>query len=95
MADERFIEELRDAVGRTGALLKRLNEEKEELQQQLEEARKALAAREQELKELEVRYETLKVAKSLTGITPDREEARNKINLIIRDIDRCIGLLNR
>ncbi len=95
MAGEQLIEELRETVRKAGAVLKRLETEKEVLEQKLQEAEKRLKEKEEELKALHLKYETLKVAKSLAGAVPQGEDAKSKINMIIRDIDKCIGLLNR
>lgn len=41
------------------------------------------------------RYENLKVAKALAGGDPDNQAAKQKINTIIREVDKCIALLNQ
>lgn len=44
-------------------------------------------------KKLENQYQTLKVAESLSGISGN-EDAKKRINNIVREIDKCIALLN-
>jgi phage shock protein A len=44
---------------------------------------------------LQKRYENLKVAKALEGVVTGNQEARQKINSIVREIDKCLALLNR
>ena len=44
---------------------------------------------------LKKRYENLKVANTLVADLNDREVARGKINKIVREIDKCIALLNQ
>ena len=95
MAGSQLIDQLRENVKRAGADLRRLKEENRELKQVLAKKEEVLKKKEQALHDLQTRYETLKLAKSLTGIAPEGESAKSKINLIIRDLDRCIGLLNR
>ncbi len=45
------------------------------------------------IKILEEKIKTLKLAKSFEE-GPDRDQAKNKINELVREIDKCIGLLN-
>jgi uncharacterized coiled-coil DUF342 family protein len=95
MAGSQLIDELREKVKKAGAVMQRLREENRELQKKVEEADEALKEKERLLADLQTRYETLKLAKSLSGIVPEGGDAKSKINVIIRDLDRCIGLLNR
>jgi len=95
MAERQLINELRANVKKAGALVQRLREENRELKQRLEEQERVRKEKERELQDLQTKYETLKLAKSLTGVAPEGEDAKGKINGIIRDLDRCIGLLNR
>jgi chromosome segregation ATPase len=50
---------------------------------------------EYEISELKQHYETLKLAKTITSSSKDAHEAKIKINRMVRDIDECIGLLNK
>lgn len=45
--------------------------------------------------ELVKKQEDLKFAKSLLGADDDPHEAKIKINRIVREIDKCIALLNK
>jgi len=46
------------------------------------------------IKELKNKTETLKIAKTISLTEDDKTEVRNKINKIVREIDKSIGLLN-
>ena len=48
-----------------------------------------------EFEMLHKRYENVKVAKALTEGDPDNQAAKQKINKIIREVDKCIALLNK
>jgi phage-related tail protein len=48
-----------------------------------------------EYEALNKRYENLKVAKALVGGDPENQAAKQKINRIIREVDKCIALLNQ
>ena len=41
------------------------------------------------------KFEDLKFAKSLAGVNEDSHEAKIKINRLVREIDKCISLLNK
>ena len=45
--------------------------------------------------ELVKKHEELKFAKTLLGADEDPHEAKIKINRIVREIDKCIALLNK
>ncbi|MCL4484550.1 MAG: hypothetical protein M1445_18380 [Bacteroidetes bacterium] len=45
--------------------------------------------------DLTKKMEDLKFAKSLTGANDDSHEAKIKINRLVREIDKCISLLNK
>ena len=44
--------------------------------------------------ELEKKYQTLKIAKSIEGSKEDSRETKLKINALIREIDTCIDQLS-
>lgn len=47
-----------------------------------------------QITELEKKSETLKIAKTISLTEEDKAEVKNKINKIVREIDKSIGLLN-
>jgi predicted nuclease with TOPRIM domain len=59
------------------------------------ELKETVQKTEQELNELKNKYNTLKIAKSLTASSDDKHDARIKVNKMVREIDKCIALLNR
>jgi hypothetical protein len=65
-----------------------LNEEQSRLNEQI----RLLTLRNEELVK---KKEELKFAKSLLGADEDPHEAKLKINRIVREIDKCIALLNK
>jgi predicted nucleic acid-binding Zn-ribbon protein len=54
-----------------------------------------LQNREARLKELEIKYERVKLSGALLGEGENGQEARRKITELVREIDRCVALLNR
>ena len=54
-----------------------------------------LQEREERMKELEIKYERIKLTGALLGEGENAYEAKKKITELVREIDRCIALLNR
>jgi predicted nucleic acid-binding Zn-ribbon protein len=51
--------------------------------------------REEKLKELEIKYERIKLSGALLGEGENAFEAKKKITELVREIDKCVALLNR
>jgi N-acetylmuramic acid 6-phosphate (MurNAc-6-P) etherase len=54
-----------------------------------------LEQKESEHRQLETKYESLKLAKVIATSTTDSHDAKIKLNRIVREIDKCISLLNK
>jgi predicted nucleic acid-binding Zn-ribbon protein len=59
------------------------------------ELRAVLQDREEKVKELEIKYERIKLSGALLGEGENANEAKKKITELVREIDRCVALLNR
>ncbi len=70
-------------------------EEKELLKQENAELTQKMVLRDKRINELEHKYDNLKIARSLVSDGEDIHDARIKVNRIVREIDKCIALLNR
>ena len=68
--------------------LKKSKEEKVELVEKIK-------INEKEYETLEKKYNTLKLAKVINGENGEAHEAKAKVNKIVREIDKCIALLNK
>ncbi|HUX54324.1 MAG TPA: hypothetical protein VMV56_07920 [Williamwhitmania sp.] len=55
----------------------------------------AIRGKDEVIEQLERKVETLVVAKSFASSSEDTHEGKLKINKIVREIDKCIALLNR
>jgi predicted nucleic acid-binding Zn-ribbon protein len=60
-----------------------------------EDLKVTLQDREEKIKELEIKYERVKLSGALLGEGENAHEAKRKINELVREIDRCVALLNR
>jgi len=54
-----------------------------------------LQEREARIKELEIKYERIKLTGALLGEGGNAAEAKRRITELVREIDRCVALLNR
>lgn len=84
--------------GRIKKIVKALDDEKEgklKVEKELEELKERFELQNREYKELEHKYNNLKLARTLAADTEEGHDARIRVNRIVREIDKCIALLNR
>ena len=86
---------LKDKIKKLLSLYNDLKSENIEYKKQTEEIKLQLKNKDAELEFLKNKYNKLKLAKSLLASTGDSHDAKIKINKIVREIDKCIALLNR
>ena len=84
---EKAVEEL---IGSNAELRAKLRESEEERQSLLE----SLSQKDRDIEQLETKMKALKMANSLAGFGTDDKEVRKVLNEFVRDIDKCIALLN-
>ena len=72
-----------------------LKHECENLRTEKEALKSSLLDRETEMKELEKKYERVKLSGALLGDGENATEAKKKITELVREIDNCIALLDR
>lgn len=72
-----------------------LKAENEDLKTLKEENEKLLQESEAKIKELETKYERIKLTVALVGEGEYGTEAKRRINELVREIDKCIALLDR
>jgi predicted nucleic acid-binding Zn-ribbon protein len=79
-------------------LLDRYNNLKHEVED-LRNGRRVLETvlqdKDERMKELELKYERVKLSGALLGEGENANEARKRITELVREIDRCVALLNR
>ncbi|HBL78197.1 MAG: hypothetical protein A2W90_16950 [Bacteroidetes bacterium GWF2_42_66] len=77
------------------ALYEQVGAEKQQLLNQVEELENEIDSLRHEKEALTKRYDNLKLAKSLLVSDGESQEAKNRINKIVREIDKCIAMLNQ
>lgn len=73
---------------------KKLKEENVQLKQDLETALTNLDDAKSEIIKLQTNYNRLKLAKAYGWDEKSKREANLRISQLVRDIDKCLGLLN-
>ncbi|WP_299715588.1 hypothetical protein [uncultured Tenacibaculum sp.] len=71
-----------------------LLEENEVLLKQNGELQMLLSEKQRQLEDQKQKFDVLKVAKTMEGSNEDSRNTKLKINALIREIDKCIVLLN-
>ena len=72
-----------------------LKQEKEQLRGKIESLEETINRLRQENSLLEQKYENVKLAKMLVASDNDNKDAKSKIQKLVREIDKCIALLNK
>ena len=75
--------------------LKAQQEENIRLKQQFEDLQKAVQQKQLHIEELEQKNQKLSLVKGIMADGDGTQDAKVQINRIVREIDKCIALLNR
>ncbi|MDI3527783.1 MAG: hypothetical protein PWR03_1966 [Tenuifilum sp.] len=90
-----IIENIKHKVQTLVLMYEKVRQENDQLKAQVAELEAKLKDKDNACAELEERYTRLKLAKALKSGELDVHEAKIKVNRIVREIDRCIALLNK
>ena len=90
-----IIESLRDKINIIISLYEKNKNQKEKFQSEKNDLSGQLKIKEKEIEKLGKKYETLKIVKTVLASSKDAHDAKIKVNRIVREIDKCIALLNR
>ena len=75
-------------------LYNQLEQENDQLKQQLVNKNAELAKMKTEQQELEVQYTNLKMARTIRLFDKDIKDTKQRLNSLVREVDKCIALLN-
>ncbi len=73
----------------------KLNHENEQLKNEKFELQRLLDEEKRSTLTVQNDYNRLKLAKTLVSTTSDKAEMKFRVNELVREIDKCIALLNR
>ena len=75
-------------------LYDQLEQENDQLKQQLVDKDKQIACLEVSQKELEVKFTNLKMVRTISLYDKDIKDAKQRLTNLVREVDKCIALLN-
>ena len=90
-----IFEGIRQKIQSVKARLKTQQEENFRLKKQFEELQKSVQQKQLLIEELEQKNQKLALVKGIMADGDDTQDAKIQINKIVREIDKCITLLNR
>jgi regulator of replication initiation timing len=88
------LSEIRNKVEKLVHENRLLKNENESMRDRIEGLERTVELQKNTLSELTEQNKLIKLAKNLNPEDSDTEEIKNKVNELIREIDRCIDLLN-
>jgi uncharacterized phage infection (PIP) family protein YhgE len=88
-------EQLQTRIRQVVELYQKERTENEQLKKKSNELEERLKLDDNRLIDLEERYNKLKISKALIASSNDVHDAKLKVNRMVREIDKCIALLNR
>lgn len=89
---------LKSLEGKTEKLLhlhRQIKKELYETQEQNAQLKKSIEEQKQSVHDIEEKNKLLKLSKSLSTTHQNKTELKLKINELIREIDKCVALLNK
>ncbi len=64
------------------------------LKSDLQVTQQQFAEKTEQLNQLKTKYDSLKTARTITAASVDVKIAKNKLSKLVREVDKCINLLN-
>jgi len=92
---EEEIKLLKSNFGKIMELHSKAIMENNKLKDDIKKLASEIEQKDKESKQIENKYESLKLAKIIASSSTDTHDAKIKLNRIVREIDRCISLLNK
>ncbi|MBK8417211.1 MAG: hypothetical protein IPL22_23450 [Bacteroidetes bacterium] len=89
------IGQLRNKVEKLVNLHEKLMQEYQQLKTQQEQLKSQIHSQQQQISELEEKNRVIRLAQMVSGSDQNTREIKLKINEYIREIDRCLALINR
>ena len=93
--EDDMISSLEEKIIRVIRFAEELKTQNGQLQQQVDKLSGQLRVKGQEMEVLESKYQSLKLAKTLNSSPEDKRNAKFQVNRMLREIDKCIALLNK
>jgi len=94
-SDPDTFDQLQVRIRKVVELYQKERTENEQLKKKSIELEERLKLDDNRLNDLEEKYDKLKISKALIASSNDVHDAKLKVNRMVREIDKCIALLNR
>jgi len=94
-SESQIFKQLKDKINR---IIELYNKEKNKnylLIKENQDLKERVKTAQQNLDDIQTKYDKLKIAKTIMASSINLNDARLKVNRMVREIDRCIALLNR
>lgn len=92
---EEIIKELREKIEKLINLYEKERVKNVDISLKNDSLLNELKQKEQDLQTVQTKYDNLRLAKTVSASSNDSHDAKIKINRIVREIDKCIALLNK
>ena len=92
---EEIINQLKGKVREIIAIYEKVKLDNDRLTKENKGLNEIVKSKQREILNFEKKFDTLKIAKTVVMSTEDKHEAKLKVNRIVREIDKCIALLNK
>lgn len=89
-----LVNQLSEKIKAIVSMLEKSEDERDRLQVEKNRLSEQVKLKTIAFEELERKCETLKLAKAILGSGENSHDAKIKVNRIMREIDKCIALLN-
>ena len=90
-----ILEVIHEKIQSVKERLREARDENEQLKKMNEDLQQSIRQKQVMIEELENKIQQLMLVKSIMVDSEDAHSARIRINRIVREIDRCIALLNK
>lgn len=87
--------QLKDKISRVIELYDKEKNKNDLLLKENQDLKERVKTAQQNLDDIQTKYDKLKIAKTIMASSTNMNDARLKVNRMVREIDRCIALLNR
>jgi len=92
---QEIAESLRDKIQRFISLYERTKAERDSLSLDRKTLEFQIAQQQKIIKELEDKYKKVQLAEAFKATSSDTRDAKLKVGKIVKEIDKCIALLNK
>ena len=76
-------------------LCDKLKQEKGQLEDELVTKQEEVTRLKNEMAVLNVKYDNLRIARTITAASVDVDTAKKKLSVLVREVDKCISLLKK